>query len=146
MTNGKIGEGGCQRSPRNFKVTLLQRWLNMAWQGRWIVIRHHRKMWVGVVPLLYEEMAFTIGVAIYYILLGTIWFGMGCLFATLTLGGWFINNVFLPIRAGRAFAFRQRHEQRIRWCIWGYERRNGQKNERKKKELRKRKGIVRDKE
>lgn len=77
----------------------------MAWQGRQIVIEHHRKMWVGVIPLVYKGRALALWFASCFFLLGMTRFGMGRLFSSFTLGGWLINNVFFPLGQEKPLLF-----------------------------------------
>ena len=74
---------------------------------------------MGIIPWVYERSALTIEIKPCLLLIGTIQFGIGGLFAYILRGKIIRDNLF-SLTAGRTLAFHRHHDRlvdRSRWVI-----------------------------
>ena len=110
----KIENGRSKRGPRHLRIAMVNGELYTACRRREIIIRHHGKMNVDIIPRIDEERALAIWVTAFFLLFETVRFGDGSLF-THGFGKRIIVGNFFSLMARRTLIFHRCHDGLFDW-------------------------------
>ena len=119
LVDNKIWNRRSQRSLRYICVATVKGKPHTAWRWWHVLTGNFQKMGIGIIPWVYERSALTIEIKPCLLLIGTIQFGIGGLFAYILRGKIIRDNLF-SLTAGRTLAFHRHHDRlvdRSRWVI-----------------------------
>ena len=86
MADNKIRNRKSQRSPRYLCVVMAKGKPYTAWQWRQVLAGHFLEMGMGVLPKVDERSALAIWVAVLFLFIGMLQFGVRSLFAYVSCG------------------------------------------------------------